>query len=146
MFIAASESRVSRAQFGDWQTICVCAVSKLEEICKRICSGDIFVYELQTISDKKTLMSKLCAAACPMEHKDGNEDQDKPSSAISFAIPSYGVLTACLDLRLKEFNYFTTYNAQLSHFLQLTSSLVLTGMSVHVNIYVEYVLKILQIF
>lgn len=99
----------------------MCALSKLGEVCRKVCSGDIAVHELKTISGKETQMSKLCAAAAPQEQtEDGKGGQ-------AGEIPSYEIVKKHLDMRLKEFHYFKTYCAQLTHFLNLSSLVVLTG-------------------
>ena len=132
MFIAVSRSHVTKAQVDDWQIICACAVSQLEEVCSRICSGDILVHELQKISDKQLQMSKLCiAAATPPEQHKGREAAQIESNTITpSTVPCHDVIKACIDTKLKELHFFTTYRDQLSHFLHLTSSLPLTGKTV----------------
>ena len=111
------------AQTGDWQFLCTCALTKLEDVCRRIISGDILVKELKTISLKESQMSKLCdAAARPSEQKNSGK---KSTQAGGF--PHYDSIKMHLDIRLKELDHFMTYRAQLKSFLHICETVALSG-------------------
>ena len=118
-----SSSKLRVVQSEDWQLICMCALSKLADVCQRVISGEILVQELRTISLKESQMSKLCiAAAEPTKQKDNGK---KSSQAEDF--PPYDTVKTHLDVRLKELNYFMTYRDQLRKFLHVCASVALSG-------------------
>ena len=119
----ASSSKLREFQSEDWQLICMCALSKLADVCQRIISGEILVQELRTISLKESQMSKLCIAAAEPTKQKGNEK--KSSQAEDF--PPYDTVKMHLDMRLKELNYFMTYRDQLRKFLHICASVALSG-------------------
>ena len=88
---------------SDWQCICVCALSTLENTCKRIINGDISMSELQIIQVRKKQMDKLCDAAA-----------GKHST-----LPSAQDLTARIAQRLKEYQHFQTYCEELRNIISV---------------------------
>ena len=99
---------------GDWKYICACATSKLQEVCKMICNGDIFMHDLRLLCDKKGQMHKLCLAATV----DG-----KPQ----YGIPSADAVIFSLNQRLKEYEQFEEYRKQLKNILPYFTSVRLQG-------------------
>ena len=109
----------------DWQIICMYGWTKLEEICVKICSGDITIVELRSIEAKRNEMSKVCAAAThPLPKK---LRKDKHITTALSGMPSCDKIQDNLDKRLKELDYFINYRDQLLNFLRLTAELQLTG-------------------
>ena len=109
----------------EWEIICKYGWTILEKICGKICSGNITILQLRSINAKRAEMSKVCAAAAlPLLSK---SRKDKHIRTAPSGIPSFGIIQDCLDMRLKEFDYFVNYRDQLFNFLQLTAELQLTG-------------------
>ena len=122
IFAIVSSPKLREAQSEDWQMICMCALSKLVDVCHRIIYGDILVHELKTISNKEPQMRKLCAAAAPSKQK-----QDGKKSSQVEDVPSYDIVKMHLDLRLKELDYFVKYRGQLQNFLHVCGTVALSG-------------------
>ena len=120
--MVVSSSTLKEAQSEDWKLICICALSKLEDICCRVISGGVLVHELKTISDKESQMRKLCAAAAaPSEQKDNGKKSSQAD------IPPYDSLKMYLDMRQKELDYFMNYCKQLRNFLRICEPVSLSG-------------------
>ena len=128
----------------DWQIICKYGWTILEEICVKICSGDITIVELRSIKAKRNQMSKVCVAAThPLPKK---VRKDKHGTTALSGMPSWDKIQDNLDKRLKELHYFINYRDQLFNFLQLTAELQLTGIyTVGTNLYMHF-LFCLEIF
>ena len=105
---------------GDWQYICSCAISKLEEVCIKICNGDICMHDLRLLDKRKGQMHKLCLATTV----DG-----KPQSGM----PSADVVITNLERRLKEYEQFEEYQRQLNNILFYFTSVRLEGISFSMN-------------
>ena len=91
----------------------MCALSILQDVCERTCSGEISVSELEEIQTRKGQMDKLCSAAAT---DDGHKD-----------MPSISVLNANVNQRLKEFQYFQVYHQQLGNLISYLSSIQVQG-------------------
>ena len=103
--------------------ICMCALSKLADVCHRVISGDILVHELKTIFHKESQLSKLCDAATgPSKRKDSGK-----KSSLAEYVPPYDRVKVYLDIRQKELDYFMKYQDQLKRFLHLCKPVVLSG-------------------
>ena len=98
---------------GDWQYICACAISKLQQVCTMICDGDICMRDLRLLCDKKGQMHKLCLAVTV----DG-----KPQ----YGIQADAVITS-LKQRSKEYEQFEEYQRQLNNILSYFTSVRLEG-------------------
>ena len=94
------------------QVICMCALSILQDICGRICTGDISVRELQEIQKRANQMNKLCVAAAINDWK---MEMD------------IAYLNACVEQRLKEYEHFKVYHQQLHHLMLHLSSVPVQG-------------------
>ena len=91
---------------NDWKLIVICAVSKLEEVCTNIHSGNITITELRSIIAKQTQMNKLCE------------------------VTQLAELQNSMEKRLKEFKHFEAYKMKLEHLLSRIGK-VLIGKSMH---------------
>ena len=94
--------------------ICTCAVSILEDICVRICSGNVCIEELRHLKSKKAQMNKLCSEATV----DGKAQ---------FDLPSASTVAAELEQRLKEYEQFEEYRQHLSYLMSQLNSMRLQG-------------------
>lgn len=74
------------------EMMCTFAVSKLEGVCRDICSGDIEVRDLKMIIERRDHMEKLCSAV-----KSRNLDRRGKE---------YDVVKAAIDTRVNEFIAF----------------------------------------
>ena len=92
----------------------MCAVSNLEDICKRICSGNVCIQELQHLNSKKAQMSKLCSEATV----DGKAQ---------FDLPSASTIVTKLEQRLREYEHFEEYRQHLSYLISHLKSVRLQG-------------------
>lgn len=101
----------------DWRFIVTMAVSKINSVCASIREGDITVDELESIQAKRTQMNKLCEAAA--------------SQNINVK-----ELHKCMELRLKEFAFFSDYKKRLGHFLSHIGT-VLNGKSMPMYMYIH---------
>ena len=118
-----SSSKLKEAQSEDWQLICMCALSKLADVCHRVISGDVFVHEVKTIFHKESQMNKLCdAAAGPSKQKGSGK-----KGSLAEYVPPYDGVKMHLDIRKKEFDYFMKYQDQLKKFLRLCEPVALSG-------------------
>ena len=107
----ASKARVTTpALTEECQVICMCALGKLQDVCKRICRGNISMSELEEIKERKGQMDKLCRAAAT--------DSD---------VPSVRVLNDNIIQRQKEFRYFQLYHQQLDNLTAHLSSMQVQG-------------------
>ena len=97
-----------------WVFICMCAVSILEDICARICSGNVCIEELRYLKSKKAQMNKLCSEATV----DGK---------VQFNLPSGSTVVAQLEQRLKEYEQFEEYRQHLSYLMSQLNSVRLQG-------------------
>ena len=91
-----------------------CAVIILENICDRICSGNVCIEELRHLKSKKAQMSKLCSEATV----DGKAQ---------FDLPSGSTVAAELEQRLKEYEQFEEYRQNLSYLMSQLNSVRLQG-------------------
>ena len=93
-----SNSELKEAQSEDSKLICMCALSKLVDVCHRVISGEITVQELRTLSLKKSQMSKLCeAAAAPSKQNDSGK-----KSSQAEVVPPYDTVKMHLEMQLKK--------------------------------------------
>ena len=99
---------------GDWQYICVCAITKLQQVCTMICDGDICMRDLRLLCDKKGQMHKLCLAATV-------DGESQPRMPLADA-----VITS-LKQRSKEYEQFEEYQRQLNNILSYFTSVRLEG-------------------
>ena len=77
---------------------CVCAVSKMQQVCSELVSGEITMKELQKIKDNLEPMHRLCAAATYQRRR-------SEKAAVSSA----------LCQRLEEFEMFEKHRVRLCH-------------------------------
>ena len=98
----------------EWQVVCICAISILEDACSKICNGDICMQDLSLLNKKRAQMSKLCSAA--------TVDVQEQSG-----MPSADTVIANLELRLKEYEQFERYRNQLTNLLSFLGSVRLQG-------------------
>ena len=111
----AREASVMKEEgMGNWQLICTCALSILEDMCTRICSGDISIRDLHKLHSRKGQMMKLCSATLV----DGKRQSEMPSA---------GKVISNLEQRLREYDYFQVYLQQLNQLLSLLNSVRLQG-------------------
>ena len=108
IYIDAEVGKESR-ESNDWKLIVICAVSKLENVCTNIHSGNITITELRSIIAKQTQMNKLCEVT--------NKSQ-------------LAELQNSMEKRLKEFKHFEAYKMKLEHLLSHIGK-VLIGKSMH---------------
>lgn len=101
-----------------WQLICLCALSQFKVFCDKICSGAVTIDELSSIKTQQIQVKKLCEVAIGSD-KEKTESQDR----VNFGIPSIDVFSHYLDLRFKEYHYFTGYIDHLSHFVRSLQSI-----------------------
>ena len=94
------------------QFICVCALSILQTVCRRICNGDISVRELEEIQKRAPQLNKLCIAA--------GFNVGKMETDIAF-------INASVEQRLKEYEHFKVYHQQLHHLMSHLSSVPVQG-------------------
>lgn len=92
----------------EWQLICVCAISILENVCERIRTGDISVGELKQIKATKKQMDKLCDAATQ-----GRRNTSMPSAKD---------LNTSISQRLTQYEHFQTYCEQMNNIILHLSS------------------------
>ena len=97
----------------EWQVICMCALSILQDVCKRICNGDISMRELEDIKRRRVQMYKLCDAVA-------TDDE-------TGAVLSSEFLSANIDQRLKEYQHFQEYHQQLHNLMSQLSSVPVQG-------------------
>ena len=88
----------------EYQFVCYGAISKLEDICQKLLSGDISVLELQKIQKAQLAMKRLCAAA---------EVKDKSKKTRYYA--SYDVIDRVMKQKLKEYEAFRNQQKYLLH-------------------------------
>ena len=100
---AGSESQLKRGLPDECQIACLCALTKFQEVCGRVQSGDIPMSELQKISDNDEQMKRLCAAVTVQGDK-------KESGQLSFK-----AIQSALHQRLQEFHAFDQHRSCLSH-------------------------------
>ena len=104
--LTAQEADVIREKgSSELQLICICALSILQDVCARICSGDISIRDLQKVHSKKAQMIKLCSAA---------------------AVDADNVVSN-LEQRLRDHDHFMVYLRQLNHLFSFFSSARLQG-------------------
>lgn len=77
----------------------------LQDVCARICSGEISIRDLQEVHSKKAQMIRRCSAA---------------------AVDADNVISN-LEQRLREYNHFKVYLCQLNHLFSFLSSVRLQG-------------------
>ena len=94
--------------------ICTCALSILQDVCARICSGDISIRDLHELNSKKSEMMKLCSAAAV----DGKQQSEMLSA---------DNVICNLEQRLREYGYFQVYLQQLKQLLSFLNSVRLQG-------------------
>ena len=95
-----SKSKLKEGLPRECQFACLCALSKLQEICGQIQNGNITVEELHKIKSSQGQMKRLCAAAA---HQD--EQTELAFNAVSGA----------LHQRLEEFQTFERNKDCLFH-------------------------------
>ena len=103
---AGSESQLKRGLPDDCQIVCLCALTKIQEVCYRIQSGDILKSqsaELEKISDNYEQMKRLCAAVTVQGDKKGSRQL------------SFKAVQSALHQRLQEFRAFDENYFYLSH-------------------------------
>lgn len=112
----ASRAGVTKRESSleDWQLICMCALSKLENVCMQIKTGDISVMELKEIREKQDQMRRLCDAAAAGE---GESETSLSSSN----------LVVYVSQRLNEYNFFLKYHRQLDQLISFFTSKQLPG-------------------
>ena len=89
----------------------MCALSQFEGMCEKISSGNITVMELELIKSKVTQMKKLCEAA----------------TAETNTSESFLVLQRNLEMRLQEFDQFSSYRDKLNHFMTQMNTIRIEG-------------------
>ena len=115
MFYTARRAHITKEESRvEWQLICICAISILEDACTKICNGDICMQDLSLLNRKKAQMSKLCSAATV-------DVQDQSG------MPSADTVIANLELRLKEYEQFEEYRNQLNNLLSYLTSVRIQG-------------------
>ena len=121
LFTTAREANITKKDSGgEWQFICACAISKLQDACKKICSGDICMHDLKLLNSKIGQTHKLCSATTV----DGKEQPEMPSAD--------AVITS-LEQRLEEYEQFEEYRKQLSNMLSYLTSVGLQGKIYHMS-------------
>ena len=104
----------TQVEAGDWQVICVCAISILEDFVKKIFTGNTSVKELREVEKRRSQLQKVCAAAVSGRKKAVN-------------MPSVKDIDDCVNQRLKEFEKFCLYREELSNVLYFLSCVKLQG-------------------
>ena len=89
----------------------MCALSQFEGMCEKISSGNITVMELELIKSKFTQMKRLCEAA----------------TAETNTSESFLVLQRNLEMRLQEFDQFSSYRDKLNHFMTQMNTICIEG-------------------
>lgn len=103
---AGSESQLKHGLPDDCQILCLCALTKIQEVCSRIQSGDILKSqsaELEKISDNYEQMKRLCTAVTVQGDKKGSRQL------------SFKAVQSALHQRLQEFLAFDKHCFYLSH-------------------------------
>ena len=103
----------TQEESGDWQVICMCAISILENIVQKILTGNTSMMELEEVEKRRAQFQKVCAAVS------GHEE--------AVNMPSVKDLNACVNQRLKEFETFCLYRKELSNVLHFLSGVKLQG-------------------
>ena len=103
----------TQVEAGDWQVICMCAISILEDIVQKILTGNTSMMELRKVEKRRNQLQKVCAAVS------GHE--------VSVNMPSVEDLDACVNQRLKEFEKFCLFCEELSNILHYISCVKLQG-------------------
>ena len=111
----------TQVESGDWQVICMCAISILEDIVRKILTGDTSMMELREVEKRRTQLQKVCVAVS------GHEE--------AVNMPSIKDLDACVIQRLKEFEKFCSYREELSNVLLFLSCVKLQGNKMYSNFY-----------
>jgi len=103
---AGSESQLKHGLSDDCQIVCLCALTKIQEVCFRIQNGDVLKgqsAELEKISDNYEQMKRLCAAVTVQGDKKGSKQL------------SFKAVQSALHQRLQEFRAFDEHCFYLSH-------------------------------
>ena len=82
-----NESLLNQGLSQECQLACVCALSKFKDICTQIKMGEVTINDLRKMNASKELVESLCKAV---------EDKEL----------TYSSLSACLDQRVQEFQFF----------------------------------------
>lgn len=106
---AAQDAHVFQYAEGGIELMCMYTLNMLQNMCHRICLGDISIRELHEVHSKEAQMIRLC-------HATGGSVMHPTSAVIS-----------CLKQRLKEYNYFQVYLKQLRKLLSFLKSVRLQG-------------------
>ena len=103
---------------GQWQLICLCALSQFQSICEKITTGDITISELTQINDKQSQMNKLCESVATAS------ESSLPSKS---QFPTFNQLQKSLQQRLKEYECFKEYVSILSDFVNHLTGITSNG-------------------
>ena len=93
----------THVEAGDWQVICMCAISSLADIVHKILTGNTSMIELRVVAKQRNQLQKVCAAIS------GHEE--------AVNMPSVKDLDVCVGQRLMEFETFCSYHKELSNVL-----------------------------
>ena len=104
----------TQVEAGDWQVICMCAISILEDFVQKILTGKISMKELREVEKRKFQLLKVCAAVVSGHEKAVN-------------MPSVKDIDAFVNQRLNEFEKFCSYREELSNVLHFLSVVKLQG-------------------
>ena len=119
-----SGAGVTKVEAGDWQVICMCAISILADIVRKILTGDTSMIELGEVAKRRSQLQKVCAAVS------GHEE--------AVNMPSVKDLDACVNQRLMEFEKFRLYREELSNILLFLSRVKLQGNNVTAISIIQY--------
>ena len=92
--LIGSTSVLKKGMPEESQAACLCALSKFNEVCDSLKTGDITVGDLWMIAGNRDRMQRLCRAVTSSGSKEGN---------------SYDSLNILLQARLIEFRTFQDY-------------------------------------
>lgn len=107
-----SESKLKEGLPDECQVACLCALTKFQEVCGRVQSGDISMSELHKIKGNSEQMKRLCAAVTVQgDKKEGRQ-------------LSFNTVQGALQQRLEEFSTFEQKRSYLSHLCTHLSSTI----------------------
>ena len=127
-YLVSGAGVTTQVEAGDWQVICMCAISILADIVQKILTGGTSMIELGEVEKRRIQLQKVCAAVY------GHEE--------TVNMPSVKDLDACVNQRLKEFEKFCLYREELSNVLLFLSRVKLQGSKCNSNFHHTVFLKV----
>ena len=108
----------THVEAGDWQVICMCAISSLADIVRKILTGNTSIIELEKVAKRRNQLQRVCASVSGYEEAVG--------------MPSVKYLDICVGQRLMEFEKFCSYREELRNILHFLSRVKLEGIVVNI--------------